>query len=149
MKKEKNTGFNKNLIFSFFLYFVSAAFLIASFSIEDEASRTFPQVICGLTILLSTLFLFSVLRGHYTNDDVNLTGTGMALFMAGIILLYILAITYVGYYIATVVFLPIGMLVLGQRNWIVIVSVDVGVTIFVYVFFGLLLSMQMPDGILF
>lgn len=149
MKKEKNTGFNKNLIFSFFLYFVAGAFLIASFSIEDEASRTFPQVICGLTILLSTLFLISVLRGHYTNDDVNLKGTGLAIFMAGIILLYILAITFVGYYIATVLFLPIGMLILGQRSWKVIVGIDIGVILFVYLFFGILLSMQMPDCILF
>lgn len=78
-----------------------------------------------------------------------MSGTARALLMAGIILLYIVAINLVGYYIASIVFMPIGMLVLGQRSWKIIVGVDVGVILFLYLFFGLLLSMQMPEGILF
>lgn len=78
-----------------------------------------------------------------------MSGTAKALLMAGIILLYIVAINLVGYYIASIVFMPIAMLILGQRNWKIIVGVDVGVMLFLYLFFGLLLSMQMPEGILF
>ncbi|NLH00594.1 MAG: tripartite tricarboxylate transporter TctB family protein [Clostridiales bacterium] len=147
MKKEK--GFNYNLLSCIFMYVMSGAFLISSFTIEDRASRTFPQVICALCIFLTTLFLIQIIRGKYTNTDINLSGTGRAIMMAGIILLYILGINFTGYYIASFIFLPAAMLVLGQRNWKVIVGVDVGVVLFIYLFFGMLLSMQMPEGILF
>ena len=147
MKKEKK--FNYNLLGCIFIYLMSGAFLISSFTIEDATSRTFPQVLCALCILLATIFLIQILRGKYPNADINLSGTAKAMLMAGIILLYIVAINFVGYYIASVVFMPVGMLVLGQRNWKVIVGVDVGVILFLYLFFGLLLSMQMPEGALF
>ena len=128
---------------------MSALFLISTFAIEDQTSRIFPQVLCILSILLATVYFIQILRGKYTNEDVNLNGTGKSLLMAGIILLYILGISLVGFYIASLVFLPIGMIVLGQRSWKVIVGVDIGVMLFIYLFFGLLLSMQMPESILF
>ncbi len=147
MKKEKR--FNFNLIGCFFIYLMSGAFLVSCFTIEDTASRTFPTILCILCMLLATIFLVQILKGKYTNADINMSGTAKALLMAGIILLYIVAINLVGYYIASIVFMPIGMLVLGQRSWKIIVGVDVGVILFLYLFFGLLLSMQMPEGILF
>ncbi len=147
MKKEKR--FNFNLIGCFFIYLMSGAFLVSCFSIEDIASRTFPMILCILCMLLATIFLIQILKGKYTNADINMSGTAKALLMAGIILLYIVAINLVGYYIASIVFMPIAMLILGQRNWKIIVGVDVGVMLFLYLFFGLLLSMQMPEGILF
>ena len=61
--------------------------------------------------------------------------------MAGLIFLYISAIYLGGYYIATVLYLPIGMIYLGQRNWKTIIGVDLGLNLVIYVFFGLLLSM--------
>lgn len=128
---------------------MSGAFLVSCFTIEDTASRTFPTILCILCMLLATIFLVQILKGKYTNADINMSGTAKALLMAGIILLYIVAINLVGYYIASIVFMPIGMLVLGQRSWKIIVGVDVGVILFLYLFFGLLLSMQMPEGILF
>ena len=128
---------------------MSGAFLVSCFTIEDIASRTFPMILCILCMLLATIFLIQILKGKYTNADINMSGTAKALLMAGIILLYIVAINLVGYYIASIVFMPIAMLILGQRNWKVIVGVDVGVILFLYLFFGLLLSMQMPEGILF
>ncbi len=146
MKKEK---FNYNLIGCIFIYLMSGAFLVSSFGIEDKTSRTFPQVLCFLCIILATLFLIQVLRGKYTNADINMTGTAKTLLMAGVILLYIVAINFAGFYIASGVFMPIAMIVLGQKSWKVIVGVDVGVILFIYLFFGLLLSMQMPEGILF
>ncbi|NCB73777.1 MAG: tripartite tricarboxylate transporter TctB family protein [Clostridia bacterium] len=147
MKKEKR--FNFNLIGCFFIYLMSGAFLVSCFSIEDIDSRTFPMILCILCMLLATIFLVQILKGKYTNADINMSGTAKALLMAGIILLYIVAINLVGYYIASIVFMPLAMLILGQRNWKIIVGVDVGVILFLYLFFGLLLSMQMPEGILF
>jgi len=148
LKKEKKREFNYNLLGCFFIYLMSGAFLVASFFIEDMSSRIFPQVLCVLCILLATIFLIQILKGKYTNADVNLSGTAKALMMGGIILLYILGINTIGFYIASIVFLPVGMLVLGQRDWKIIVGVDIGVMLFIYLFFGLLLSMQMPEGVL-
>lgn len=141
-------AFNYNLLSCLFIYAVSFLFLFSTFSIEDTQSRVFPQVICGLSIILVTCFLISVLRGKIT-DTINLSGTKSVLIMAGLIFLYISAIYLGGYYIATVLYLPIGMIYLGQRNWKTIIGVDLGLNLVIYVFFGLLLSMQMPVGVLF
>lgn len=141
--------FNYNLISCLFIYAASFLFLFSSFTIKDNISRTFPQILCVLSIFLATIFLISILRGKETDDNINLSGTKSVLLMAGMIFLYISAIYLGGYYIATVIYIPIAMIFLGQRNWKIIVFVDLGLNLVIYVFFGLLLSMQMPTGILF
>ena len=47
------------------------------------------------------------------------------------------------------IFLPAGMLYLGQRNWKIIAGITVGLPLIIYLFFDLLLGMIMPTGILF
>jgi hypothetical protein len=54
-----------------------------------------------------------------------------------------------GFYISTLLYLPAGMLYLGQRSWKVIAGVTVGLPLIVFIFFDLILGMQMPVGILF
>lgn len=140
--------FNYNLISCFFIYVMSFMFLFSSFTIKDNISRRFPQVLCWVSIVLVTLFLIKILRGKESDDSINLSGTKSVLLMAGMIFLYISAIYLGGYYIATIIYIPIAMIFLGQRNWKTIVFVDIGLNLVIYVFFGLLLSMQMPEGVL-
>lgn len=141
--------FNYNYLSIAFIYLVSGIFLVSSFSIEDRASRTFPQVLCGLSILLATIFMIHVISGKEDGNSINLAGTKGAMIMAGLILLYIIAIYLGGYYVATVIYLPVGMIFLGQRSWKTIIGVDAGVMLVIYLFFGLILSMQMPEGLFF
>ena len=150
-KKSAKT-FNWNIISCIFIYAWSGIFFIASFKIDDMASRLFPRVMCGLSVFLATLFLISCLRGTDVKEDdapVSFAGAGRALIMGIILGGYILANYLTGFYISTVIFLPAGMLYLGQRNWKIIASITIGLPLIIFHFFDVLLGMIMPTGILF
>ena len=144
--------FNFNLLSCFFIYIWAGIFYVSSLSIEDSASRLFPQIMCGLSVLLATLFLISCLRGKDVkegDDPINFAGTGRAVIMGVILAGYILLNILFGFYIATVIFMPIGMLYLGQRNWKIIAPISIALPLIIYLFFDLLLGMMMPTGTLF
>ena len=140
--------FNWDILSAIFIYGWAGAFFAASLSIKDASSRMFPQVMCGLAALLATIFLISTLRGK-SKEAASFAGTGRAAVMCGILILYILANYLTGFYISTLMYLPVGMLYLGQRNWKVIAGVTVGLPLIIYVFFDLILHMQMPTALLF
>lgn len=144
--------FNWNILSCFFIYIWAGIFFVSSLGIEDSGSRMFPQIMCGLSVLLATLFLISCLRGKDVkegDEPIDFTGSGRAALMGVILGGYILLNYLTGFYISTVIFLPIGMLYLGQRNWKVIISIAIALPLIVYLFFDLLLGMMMPTGILF
>ena len=144
--------FNWNILSCFFIYIWAGIFFVSSLGIEDSGSRMFPQIMCGLSVLLATLFLISCLRGKDVkegDDPISFAGTGRAAVMGAILGGYILLNYLTGFYISTVIFLPIGMLYLGQRNWKVIVAISIALPLIIFLFFDLLLGMMMPTGILF
>ena len=144
--------FNWNIISCIFIYIWAGIFFVSSLGIEDAGSRMFPQIMCGLSALLSTLFLISCLRGKDVkegDDPISFAGTGRAAVMGAILGGYILLNYLTGFYISTVIFLPIGMLYLGQRNWKVIAVISIALPLIIFLFFDLLLGMMMPTGILF
>ena len=144
--------FNWNILSCLFIYVWAGIFFVSSLGIEDAGSRMFPQIMCGLSVLLATLFLISCLRGKDVkegDDPISFAGTGRAAVMGAILGGYILLNYLTGFYISTVIFLPIGMLYLGQRNWKVIVAISIALPLIIFLFFDLLLGMMMPTGILF
>jgi len=151
LEKTKKT-FNWNIISCVFIYAWSGLFFVASLGIEDPASSLFPRIMCGISAVLATLFLISCLRGTDVkegDEPVSFAGAGRAAIMGVILGGYILANYLTGFYIASIIFLPAGMLYLGQRNWKVIVCVTVALPLIIFLFFDLLLGMMMPTGILF
>ena len=144
--------FNWNIISCIFIYIWAGIFFVSSLGIEDAGSRMFPQIMCGASALLSTLFLISCLRGKDVkegDDPISFAGTGRAAVMGAILSGYILLNYLTGFYISTVIFLPVGMLYLGQRNWKVIAAISIALPLIIFLFFDLLLGMMMPTGILF
>ena len=63
-------------------------------------------------------------------------------------LVYILAFERVGYLVATAVFIALESSLLGSRNWQRDVIVSIGITVSVYIVFGLLLGLRLPEGFL-
>lgn len=144
-KKDKKP-FNYNVLSCIFIYVWCAIFLISSFTIKDAGSRSFPQVICVLAILLATGFLISSMRGHQ-NENMDFSGTGRAMFVACVMLVYMIGCNFLGFYVATVIYLPLTMWYLGQRNKMVIGIITVALPLLVYLLFQKLLTMQIPTGI--
>jgi putative tricarboxylic transport membrane protein len=68
--------------------------------------------------------------------------------MAAFLIIYVGVIEVVGYYFATPFYLYISMWVLGQKNKKLMLAISLLMSLGAYVFFGLLLDMQIPEGIL-
>lgn len=150
--ENKKKKFNYDLLSVGFIYAVALIFFLATFSIKDPNSQIFPRIMCGLAVLFGTLFLIKILRGKPTNpegSEPNFDGAGRAFIMGALLLLYIGMNFLAGYYIATAIFMPVGMLYLGQRNWKAIVGVTGGLLLVIWLFFDVILGMVMPTGILF
>ncbi|MBM63579.1 MAG: hypothetical protein CL484_11590 [Acidobacteria bacterium] len=63
-------------------------------------------------------------------------------------LVYVLVFERVGYLVATAVFIAVESNLLGSRDWRRDVIVSVGITVSVYIVFGLLLGLRLPGGFL-
>lgn len=149
MKTKKK--FNYNLLSCVFIYAWSALFFFSSLKIQDSGSRIFPQVMCGIATALATVFLITILVHNDTSNgeggEISFAGSGRAAIMGALLVVYIVANYLFGFYIATALYMPAGMLFLGQRNWKPIVFVTGGLLAIVWVFFDLILKMQMPNGL--
>ena len=141
--------FNYNLISCGLIYAGSILFLVGCFDIDPGVTRIFPLCVCISSLVLATIYLILILLGKVPDDNISLSGSKRALEMGVLIALYVAAIYLSGYYIATLLYMPVAMIFLGQRNWKLILSVVLCYALIIYLFFGKLLEMQMPEGILF
>ena len=152
-ENKKRSAWNWNYLSCIFMYIVSAVIFIETFNIAEPDSRYFPRILCGLTTLLSTILLIQAARGKEVDkgegEPISFAGTKKAAGMCLILIGYVILNMLTGFYISTVIYLPIGMIYLGQRNWKVIASISIILPVGVYFVFQKLLSMQMPVGSLF
>jgi putative tricarboxylic transport membrane protein len=66
-----------------------------------------------------------------------------------LLLIYSAALSYLGFYLSSALFLPLAMLLLGAKSPISITLTSAGVLIFVYLVFAKLLEVPLPEGALF
>lgn len=148
--KSIKKSFDYNYISVIFMYILGFMFLFASPSIKIAEARLFPYIISILTIASATLLL---LKTYYhwgkKEDPVDFSGTLSALLMVVLLLVYIGAITTIGFYLATPFYLYISMWILGQKNIKLIFVISLLTPLGIYLFFDLLLKLQIPKGFLF
>lgn len=146
-KSTKKT-FNYNYLSVTLIYIWAAAFLLWAPKIKDPASRMFPVGISIFAIILATILLLKTKFNWGKNQELNFSGTKTALIMAAFLIIYVGVIEVVGYYFATPFYLYISMWVLGQKNKKLMLVISLLMSLGAYVFFGLLLDMQIPEGVL-
>jgi putative tricarboxylic transport membrane protein len=66
-----------------------------------------------------------------------------------LLLIYSTALSYLGFYLSSALFLPLAMLMLGAKKPISITLTSAGVLLFVYLVFAKLLEVPLPEGLLF
>lgn len=145
--KSNKDVFNSNYLSAAFIYFISIAFLINTLKIKDPTSRMFPIVICIVSIIIATILVFQTrLNLKKNGENVDFSGMSVSLKMFGMLLLYVVAIEIASFYIATPIYLYVTMMSLGQKNKKLMIVVSVLFTLAVYLFFDLLLGMEIPMG---
>lgn len=140
--------FNYNYLSVILIYIWALAFLVSIPSIADKQSRMFPVIVSIFSILLATVFLLKTYFAGSKVEFPDFTGSGLAVLMTVLLIIYVGAIWFMGFYLATPFYLYSTMWVLGQRKKRLMISISLLMPLGVYLFFGLLLGMRIPEGLL-
>ena len=110
-----------------------------------------PLLLAGLLAFLALLLLLHGLRKGSPRPDAGLPGWVQAGTAVGLMVLYVcaLALTKIGFLLATPPYLAIAMCQCGARRPWFIAVVAVGVTAFVWLTFSTLFTVPLPRGPLF
>ena len=146
--KTTKKSFNFNYLSVIIIYVWALAFLLWTPKIKDPGSRMFPVAISIFAIVLATILLLKTYFKWGKQEELDFTGTKMAMLMAAFLVAYVALIEAVGFYLATPFYLYITMWVLGQRRKKLMLTISIVMPLLVYLFFDLILGMQIPEGIL-
>ena len=146
--KPERKRFNYNYLSVILIYLWALAFLVSIPQIANTQSRMFPIIVSVFAILLATVFLLKTYFAKGKGELPDFSGSGMAMLMTVLLIIYVGAIWFMGFYLATPIYLYVTMWVLGQRRKRLMIIISLLTPLCVYLFFSLLLGMRIPEGIL-
>lgn len=138
---------------AFFVAGLLMIFVIIPWQIADVADaevtpRFFPTIICAIMSLLGAcLFYHGFRRRHEENQKilgVSMVGLKYIAVTFGILILYVLSLNWIPYIISTAIAMVALMFFYGQRNWIKLIGVGIGLPVLIYFSFTYLLMLKLP-----
>jgi len=130
---------------------MALAFGVVTLNFPKKGDVVGPGVVPALwliaILIFSILLLTKALFGKEEKDPPwgHLKKVAAFIIMT---ILYIIVMQFIGYYLATIIYLILGMYYLSYRNWTVMVSIAAGWVIFSYFAFYRLLYVPLPKGML-
>ncbi|PID75177.1 MAG: hypothetical protein CSB23_05035 [Deltaproteobacteria bacterium] len=139
---------------------VLVCFLIVAVALY-KSTASFPEVTQSSTalyvrFLAAMLGIFSLLemllklkKKNLAKDQEKMELTEAPLkFTALLVLMFVYAMLLepLGFYLASALFLPLTMYILGSRRWLSIALTSGGVLLFVFLVFALLLGVPLPES---
>ena len=156
----------RNLGIFFFLFsFIFLIFLIPEIGADSQAfellgedfntneAKFFPSLIGAIILIISILMIIQGTMTQAKTQNVNSTGIDSKKFkdvgiLLAISLTYVILLEPLGFFITT----PIGLFAclwfFGMRKWLGLTLMPILVTIFIFICFEMLMSIQLPKGIL-
>jgi len=147
MNKNRITGI---ALILFGLFIVITATLIPNPHLENDVGpRMFPYIagigliICGVGVTLQ--------KAEESKPYLTSEGWKRLMVMAGVVVLYAICLSILGFLIATPIILYISIRILGMnpKAYFKTATVSVCVTAVVYVVFEKLLTVMLPSGMFF
>lgn len=120
-------------------------FTLAQVPSFHPRAQTFPKIVSVLGILLTSLHIYREVRGKIEFNEIKKLQPLNRRFWGILVLMvvYMIAITYGGFYIPSLVFIPACMWVMGVRSYRTMTLTTVGTLIIVYLVFGYFLYVPM------
>ena len=126
---------------------VSAAAVAESYGYRG-ASSYMPTIIAGFAVALSAIWALqsAVALARGTWAPFEITGAAVLRFatIVAVTALYVLGITYAGFFTSTVVMVPLFAFLIGYRNLPVALIATAGFCVILYCVFRLLLKIPLP-----
>lgn len=96
------------------------------------------------------LFLWAQKRGSVKKESLNIAVAPIRFWGLLILLvIYSTLLTTFGFYLTSAIYLPLGMLLLGERKPLRMSLTSAGTLLFVYLVFAKLLEVPLPEGSIF
>lgn len=137
-----------------FMYLVCGLFLYMSQDLS-ETSKTYPMFTIWLLFGLTTLYLVTMFvnAGKYgvesgTKELFDGFKPAQLLFCIAMTVIYMLMVKYIGFFVATIVFMFAVLLFLKVPIMATVISV-VSINLLVYLAFVKFLGVRLPKGLLF
>lgn len=113
--------------------------------------RVYPQVLTGTLFVLALIMIVRHARGLYVPagaESGDRQGLASVLIFIPLTFAYIFAWKYIGYWISTLAYIALGLLVLRERKWQVLLVLPTGITLLIYAVFKVLLGVPLPTRFL-
>lgn len=153
---KKNTDFKYSLVcilFSLvFLLWLIPAYTPKSTIKGDLASAVLPNIMMGIILICGVVMLVKSLltpKGEEVAQKADAVRPGRLAAVLILLLAYLLALNYVGFYVTTAAALPLALRYFnpGLRWWRIACGTAV-LLVFVFLLFELGLAVKMPRGVL-
>jgi hypothetical protein len=117
-------------------------------------TRRYPQGLLMIIGILAVIEMVTKTIKISLSDEIPsvkkpITPLVRVIIAAVICLSYVFMLNYLGYFSSTIIFGLVFMLYLGIREPKTLIGVIVGMNLFIYILFVVLLRVRMPQGLLF
>jgi hypothetical protein len=119
--------------------------------IVGKAPKFFPRLVT-IFILIPSILLVLTRRGGPRETPQrfrDLKGIHKALATAGLFILYISFIDFIGYFTSSFVAIMVFMLFFGSRSWKGIIFIPATILFFIYIVIVKILSFPLPKGLIY
>jgi hypothetical protein len=132
------------------LIYISIVFFIMTFGFRKSGLVSAAAVprLWILGILSCCTYLLVIMLNGTESPDPSTSSFAKPIQYILLALVYVVLIPYLGFFIASLAFLIIGIVILAYRRWTVIIGVALGWLAFSYFLFYKLLFVPLPEGLL-
>jgi hypothetical protein len=139
----------RDIIISVVLIFLGIIAIVAAQNYPKQ-SRVIPVIYSSLLIMLSLFLLVKSFKLDPKKKNLDLNEPYKKFFVvATAILIYILAIRFLGFYSSTFVFMVVFMILLKAARLKTVLLISITTIGLIYLFFDMMLHIPIPGGIIF
>ena len=149
-----NKRLHPDVVISIIGLIFAAVMLFQIHGYSDDV-KMFPSIFLYLFMLFMAIVLVRGIKRSVHTEEVSKKEFWCSpavihnpIITAVLVIIYVTLIYFLGFYISTALFMLITMLYYGSRKWMINIAVTTGMLIFCYVLFEILLSVQLPAGII-
>ena len=133
-----------NVFVSLFLTILGAAWLALCYKMRGAGIGDSSTWGTGATIPKFILYVFIALNIWVFISEILAAGKLVVVLEIVALLVYSFVMEYIGFIIGTIALMVVTMLLLGEKNKLLLVAVPVGFTAFLYVVFQYALKITIP-----
>ena len=134
---------------------LASLFFLQQCGTLNERAAQYPKIILSVLLILSAALLvqgvfYSFRPERYqkrygkSNKSIQWSVVTHPLFVFGATVVYLILFHFINFFVATAVFVPLIMLIFGERKVLTILLTTVGLELFVYLVFVKLLNVYFP-----